>query len=690
MEFVQFKNPFVRKWAEDYEGNELNAHFSKLIIPMIPEFFDYTNVFLYGGSGTGKTMLFRYLSFDVQKSYFESEKDEISNICDFFEFSSEKIKNILGRKVQYFGIYRRLTEIPSSLFKNKCKTKQEEQNLFNFYLDLEISTKLITSITELIENYNNVSKKEEIKLKILSCVKKCSDISASAVFSDISEYLTNKKKQIDLYLGSLRINESVIFSEKFREPIMGGFFRLFFNLAEVLRTTVEEFNGVKIYILLDEYERIEEHYKILINKIIRERNKFLEFKISSRRYGLSTLETTNPNDFIIIGRDAELIDLEYVFRYKNKVKYKKLLADVAEKRLEVEPFFIDKKLTNIKKLLKSITSEEEVNSFTAEKEFKLKHRKRFENFLVSHNVIDMNKTMNLVKCDENFLIEKLNMLLIKRRIIYQRKGAKRKRLYSDEEISKMARNFIKNPSQKTSYFYLYNKNKIALLFQLLSEYRKRKIYAGFDTFASLSGGFVAWFLELCYSALEFAKDKGFFQNSVEIDVDSQRRAAEKTAWDVLNKMVKNIEKVGIDIYYFSLNIGAFFRTLHLDDLVKEPEPTYFNTQTGRLSDNSKMIIEKAHQWSVLQSKVPMMPKTTGEPLPDVHILHPILAPAFQISYRTRGRTHLSQEDVELLIRGSEKEVKNLIAKYREKFIVQINMRKGRIGKKESNNQMELF
>lgn len=674
MKSVQFKNPFVRKWAEDYKEEELNAHFSEFIISLIPKFFDYPNVFLYGGSGTGKTMLFRYLSFDVQKSHFEQEEDKIRDLRKFFESSSEKIGKVLGRKIKYFGIYRKLTEIPSSLFKNKCRTEQEEQTLFKFYLDLEISTKFIALIAELIENYEDAQKKEEIKSKTLDCVKKCSDISESAEFSDILKYLTDKKKKIDLYLGSLRLNKSTASSEKFQEFRIGGLIRVFFNLAEVLKTQVEELSDVKIYILLDEYERIEKHQKILINSIIRERNKFLEFKISSRRYGLTTFQTLNPDDFIILGRDAEIVDLEYVFRDK-KAKYKKLLFDAAKKRLESEPFFKEKRLTDITKLLKSITAEEEAKNLTVGRKGELEHRKRFKNFLASYNIADRDKIINLIKCDENPLVEKLNMLLVKRRIVYQRKRAENKTLYGDAEISEMANEFRENPSQKTSYYHLYRKNKTALLFQLVNEYGKygkRKIYAGSRAFAALSGGFTSWFLELCYSALEFAKDREFAQGTIEIDIFSQTRATEKVAWDFLDNVVKNLPRVGTDIYYFALNTGAFFRALHLDELVREPGPVYFNTKTAKLKDNSRKIIETAHQWSVLQSKIPMKPKTAGEPLPDVHILHPILAPAFQISYVTRGRTRLPPEDVELLIHGSERDIKKLVVKYRDKSLTKEN------------------
>ncbi|OGC41995.1 hypothetical protein A2Y85_06970 [candidate division WOR-3 bacterium RBG_13_43_14] len=671
MEPVQFKNPFVRKWADDYKEEELDAQFSELIMPSIPTFFDYPNVFLYGGSGTGKTMLLRYLSFEVQRSCFEQGKGNIPDINEFFKFSSDGIKEVIGTEIRYFGIYCKLTHIPSRLFKIKWKTKEEEHILSKLYLDLEISMKFISSITELIRNIADTEKKDEIESKITDCVKECSDISITAEFTDILEYLSEKKKQIDSYLLSLNVNTAESLSGKSEEFTIGGLVRLFFNLAEVLKSQVEEFSGVKIYILLDEYERIDEHQRILVNSLIRERDRFVEFKISSRRYGITSLQTLNPDDFIIMGRDAEIIDLEHIFR-SNKAKYKKLLLDVAKKRLESVALFKDRQLTNIRELLESITPEEEAKRLINGKRNDLEHRKRFEKFLISNGVGDTDKLINIVKCDENPLIEKLGMLLVKRRIAYQKKKTKNEKLYTDDEISKMTKKFIENPSQKTTYHNLYEKNKIALLFQLINEYRKRRIYAGFDTFAALSGGFTLWFLEFCYNAVEFAKDRSFPNKTLKIDVESQRKAAEKVAWDFLDTWVKNIERFGNDIYYFTLNTGAFLRALYLDELLREPEPTYFTTKTDAIRDDCRNIIVVAHRWSVLQTKIPMKPKTTGEPLSDVHILHPILAPAFQISYRTRGRTRLLPKDVEHLIRGSEKDIKELVVKYRDRSVIQKN------------------
>lgn len=665
---ILFKNPFVRKWGEDYKAEELTALFSEFIIPLIPGVFDFPNVFLYGGSGTGKTMLLRYLSFDIQKSYFEKEKGKLTNLNEFFEYSAERINRVLGRKTKYLGIYSKLTDIPTSLFKNKCRTEQQEQILFKFYLDLEISIKFVSSLMGLIENYTNTQNKKKIESAILECVKKCSDIPKSAEFSDILGYLTDKKKQIDMYLGSLRFNDSTLEHNQESQPSISGLFELLVKLAEVLQTQVEEFRGINIFILLDEYERIEDHLKIVINTIIRGRNEFLKLKISLRRYGLPTTRTLNPNDFIIIGRDAELIDLEYLFRY-SKGKYKELLLDVARRRLESEQFFVNRKVTDIRKLLKSITLETEGSNLIQGKRIELEHRKKFRDFLSLYEAEDIDATMNAVKCDANVLVEKLNMLLVKRRIVYQKRGAKKRKLYSNSEISEMAANFIKVKRGRSIYFRLYEKNKLALLFQLVSEYgkyNKGKIYAGFDVFAALSGGFVAWFLDLCYNTVENVRDKGFSGDSLEVEVDLQRKAAEKVAWDFLGNVVKNLERIGDDIYYFVLNTGAFFRALYLDELLREPEPTYINTKTAGLKDASKQIVRTAHYWSVLQSKIPMKPKEAGEPLPDVLILHPILAPAFQISYRTRGRTNLPPQDMELLISGSETDVRKLVAKYRDR------------------------
>jgi len=665
---ILFKNPFIRKWAEDYKAEELTAFFSEFIIPLIQGGFDFPNVFLYGGSGTGKTMLFRYLSFDIQRSYFEKDKGELTNLSEFFKYTAGRINRVLGREIKYLGIYSRLTDIPTSLFKNKCHTEQQEQILFKFYLDLEISIKFVSSLMGLIENNTNVQKKRRIESVILESVKKCSDIPKTATFPDILEYLTNKKKQVDLYLGSLSLNDSTSEHNQESPSFISGLYELFTKLAEVLQTQVEEFRDTNIYILLDEYERIEDHLKIVINTIVRRRNEFLKLKISLRRYGLPTTRTLNPNDFIIIGRDIELIDLEYLFRY-SKGKYKKLLFDVAQKRLESEQFFSSRKVTDIRKLLKSITLEIEGSNLTQGKRKELEHRKRFKDFLLLNKVDNINATINAVKCDANVLVEKLNMLLVKRRITYQKRGARKRRLYSNSEISEMATNFMKTKRVKSAYSHLYEKNKLALLFQLASEYgkyNKKKIYAGFDVFAALSGGFVAWFLDLCYCTFENVRDKGFSSDSFEIEVDLQRKAAEKVAWDFLDNVVRNLERIGVDIYYFVLNNGAFLRALYLDELLREPEPTYINTKTAMLKDTSQYIIKTAHFWSVLQSKIPMKPKEAGEPLPDVHILHPILAPAFQISYRTRGRTNLPPPDMELLISGSESDVRKLVAKYRDK------------------------
>jgi hypothetical protein len=679
MNDLKFKNPFTRKWADDYkddELHELNSHFSNFILPLIPKFADYPNVFLYGGSGTGKTMLFRHLSFEAQKNNYEMKEGSIISIDRFFEFSSNSISGVIGSKKSFLGIYRKLTEIPCKYLKLICKNELEEHNIFNFYLDLYISIKFINVLMELLEHYSNSQRKDIIQSKIICCVKGHSDLENITNLASIVSSLEERKNKIDLLLDNLHLNYAPknYFSKEIKS--IGGVFRLFFNIAKVLKQEVSEFKNVKIFILLDEYETIEKSQKRVINDLIRLRDRYLELKISSRRYGLETLQTLNPNDSISIGRDVELIDLEYVFMYENN-KYKKLLYDIARKRLMAEPYFKKRKLTNIKLLLETISPEEEAKMIIGNNKRKLVHRNNFSTFLNRYNVKDIKKIMNVIKDDKNPLIEKLNMLLVKRRVIYYRAKALNERLYSDVDIRKMANIFKRYPQKRNSYYNLYSTNKLALLFQMCYEYGKygeRKYYAGFDTFADLSGGFSAWFLELCYFALEFAKDSKVIYNKSLIDIKSQERSAGKVAWEFLDNAIKNLEQVGSDLYYFVLNTGAFFRALHSDDLLREPEPTYFNTKTNKLDNRFKSIIQTAHYWSVLQSKIPMSPKTVGESLPDVHILHPILSPAFQISYRTRGRTDLDPNDVKTLIMGSEEDIRKLINTYRDSSLVKVEKR----------------
>jgi len=259
---------------------------------------------------------------------------------------------------------------------------------------------------------------------------------------------------------------------------------------------------------------------------------------------------------------------------------------------------------------------------------------------------------------ENPLIEMLNILLLIR-------GE------SPDDIIRMMKRFLegkKRSKEYSKYKYLYDKNKVALLFHLAHDCRRSKRYYGFEAFCMLSSGIIRGFLELCYHTFNYAI---FYRledliNNGQIGWDSQHKGALREATDFFD-WIRSIPKFGSSVMSFIDSLGALFRSLHyVDERISEPEPTYFNVQHGTLSREAREILDIALMWSTLQQKEPMQPRETPGILPDVYLLNRILTPRYRISYRTRGRTDIRPKDLETLLLGDENGKKQVIRKYSKK------------------------
>jgi len=102
----------------------------------------------------------------------------------------------------------------------------------------------------------------------------------------------------------------------------------------------------------------------------------------------------------------------------------------------------------------------------------------------------------------------------------------------------------------------------------------------------------------------------------------------------------------------------------------EPEPTHFETNTSRLKDKASRIFQAAVDYSYIQEKPSMEPKSHHEIKQGDFLINRIFAPWFKISYRVRGRTKISPEQLSGLIEGSEEDKDGI-----RKEVTLINTRK---------------
>ena len=245
----------------------------------------------------------------------------------------------------------------------------------------------------------------------------------------------------------------------------------------------------------------------IVNTLVKTKKLPVTFRIGTRLRGFKTYDTLSKCEFLMVNADYREIRFENILSVSGK-NYKALLTKIAKKRLESVTSFSNTELTDIVTILGSVTSEEEallivydVKILTDEElekyPLKLYLAKKHVGEIRKLLPDTSNKEENLKKLvnRKNPLFDMVNLLLLRRKC-------------KVDKVISMYQAYVSKAEEKPEYHkykHLYDKNKVALLFQLVSINRPRqKIYAGFYAFCMLFSGIIRNFLELCYQSFNIA------------------------------------------------------------------------------------------------------------------------------------------------------------------------------------------
>lgn len=590
---------------------------------------------LFGGRGSGKTTVLKYLSFDLQERIYKNDQNK------------NTLEGFLNKDRIFLGVYYRLDAPIFSGFTGKGMEDEKWARVFTYFFELVLGQIYLHMIKKLYQEKafeNTISEKDLCKKIGMSVFGK------SEHNLDSLDKITSYLEQIQLKIEEWK--EDITFIKKILDVKQIPQNRIIFGIPKVCSDEIKELKNIHVFYLLDEYENLSENQQIIVNTMLKHRKDPVSFKLGSRYKGLRTRNTTT-GEFLKSGSDYRKIDFENL-GMDDSSTYGKLLEDIAYNRLKNHRILKGIPNLSIHKYLgKSISSVEEALEVVRNAKTKDRHFKDVKT-LLGKSVTEgysYSECIEKIRYSKNPLIEKLNVLLLKRGI-------------KISEVEKKYKKYIQNSKDEETYHNLYNKNRTALLFQLISDYPpKKKQYSGFQTYRKISSNIVRTFIELCYNAFNktMFEDVDILIHGKKIPEKIQTSAANMKSQEFFDE-ISDVPKIGPKLKKFTQSIGGILESLNKNERISEPEQTYFSTDFSKLSENTQKLLNTSVTWSIFQEEESMEPKNPTWAHYQDYLLNHILAPKFSIAYSKRGRTTITPEIIDILASGTDIEARDIESK----------------------------
>ena len=628
---MQLNGEMTRNRAEEY-GFDLWKEF------VIPPYFPQLKLMesekpqiIEGGRGSGKTMLLRYLCHETQ---FSIERDNIP-IEDYHRI----------------GIYWKM-DIPfASLMNVRGATDDLWINAFQSMAVMVLSCEILDSLHNIMRANNTVS--DEILQMDYSELKGFDD-NIPSIFSELKPYIHKQYIKFQSWVSNYKKREQPIFYPMY-------FLKVLIN---VIRNNVSLLKKSFYCVYLDEYENLNVTQKKIVNTWLKQSQTPLIFNIAMKHQAFDVADTLSDEKIVEI-HDYRKIDLDMLLdshfaTFASEIFLLKVHRHLYPLDLN-EEYLYDTSINTInirtgkdygdriKKLIETIfpkvTDKEVANIIFENSVLRKRLLKMIEkDYEFLNKAEDFNRITNTNIPAEALIV--LHALLNR----------------SNIDINEVYKELHKYCNKQTSKFNEWIHTN--LFGCLLNFYGKLNricpLYAGYDTFITMSKDNIRHFLELCYSSLSQSEN---WNQLHRVDVDDQIIAVKSVSQSMLSE-IKRFGAKGNVLYAFSIRLGNLFEELRKRDSQSEPEQNQFSI-SGSITNECRNILRELVKWSVLyESK---LTKQKGKELGVEYQFNPIYSAYFTISYRKKRRIELTSNDIINMCSESDVEYNKIIKRFTAKF-----------------------
>lgn len=563
---------------------------------------------LQGGRGSGKTTILRGLSYIGQYLLKGGNIEEFD-------------------KNKFIGIYHRVNTNHVRAFEGGMLTDQEWQRMYAHYFNLVICREIV----DFLIWHQELNPSDEMLSK-----RVCSLISIALCLDNMADDVHSLADEIELAFYKFQASVNSIDDglpkglSMQAEPI---------NLITSRVLQLRQFKGKLFFLLVDEYENLNDNQQIVMNTLLKHASEHYTFKIGVRQMGWRVHYTQNDHEPLREPEDYILHDIEEHF-YKNEQVYMTFASQVCRQRFEIlKPE--DGKIPEMTELFPSLSYDDEAILLDVESKDRYKKVKEY--------------------CDK----ENLDLGLLSPLFVYTLGYWAETQNMTIEEV---VTDYQRNP---TTWSTRYDNYKYSLLFKIRKGRGQsgiQKYYAGWNTFLKLSNGNIRYLMLLVkMSMLQY----GTMTDNLLLPMPSKiQTEAAMAAGKKIFEMLENLHYRGTDLIKIVLNMGRLFNLLASESEHTAPEIDQFYIEGDITPENDELL--RAGVMHLAFIRIPgNKPSSKSDTKDYMYALHPIFAPYFIFSFRRKRKMNITNEEFYGLIESHKELTKKMLSK-EEQVRIQID------------------
>jgi hypothetical protein len=695
----ELDNPFsVTKATEftDFEINDYWVNFSSTDNATLLNPREFLPKYIIGGKGCGKTHILRYFSFPLQKIRHQNNVNVILSID------------------KYIGLYSVFHGLNSSRFEGKGIDVEQWESIFTYYFELYVCDSYLCTIKEIFEGLDiDLDAEANVVSKFLPLFSNYEQLTEISSLDAVIKLLADLRRKIDGQILNAAFTRKLNY-EEVRVYFSPG--DLIFGLPQVVSSSLEAFSDVRIIFIFDEYEKLFDWQKKLVNTLVWDKKNPVTFWIGARRYGYTTRETKS-GEMMKPGSEFQEINLDLIIR-NNEDIYKQFARNLYTNRLvkyyESKGFYPNAEEVS-KKFCDRFEKYDE-NEFVQGIIDKKSRRKEYKHLGEFRKKIAKSIRYRDPKCDiedpgilkfidslvqlitsdtDNNPLDQKYKLFYFYQSWYQYKnwnneGAQSALLNIGQNVEAEFKKF--KAGQKSDFSDIKEKRKKDLIAQLARENGiKNAENSGVEKFIDLSQGNARSFILILKKVVEFSKIRGEkpLDEGGKISLDSQYLAVYDTArW--FYEDAELIGDSGKNMYGSLKNLTDYITLHRFCDKPTETTVSTFYIKNNELSEKALNCLEIMVVHSILiENSEGRSEKNSGIKEREFQ-LNKILAPLWSLPTVERGTLYFRKEVAEAIFNPESYTFFEGIYKNRKNELNAPNFLKVHTEYKEGNTLFDKF